>query len=294
MGALPNLLIYQFTNSQFMISIGEINHLSAVRRTDNGVYLTDEDRSGEVLLPNKYVPEDIAEGDVLEVFIFNDSEDRITATTATPKIKLHEFACLQVRDVTPVGAFLDWGLEKDLLVPFKEQPGRMKKGGWYMVFLYLDGETDRLVASGRYQKFLQKENITVKPGEEVNLIIDDPTDLGVNVIINHRFRGLIYQNELFQKIRRGDRLTGFIKNVREDGKIDVTLQKPGYAHVEPNAEKILAELKANQGYLRLTDKSDPDDIAEVLEMSKKTFKKAVGALYKQRLIRLEKDGIYLV
>jgi uncharacterized protein len=277
MGALPNLLIYQFTNSQFMINIGEINRLSAARRTDNGVYLTDEDRSGEVLLPNKYVPEDIAEGDVLEVFIFNDSEDRITATTATPKIKLHEFACLQVRDVTPVGAFLDWGLEKDLLVPFKEQPGRMKKGGWYMVFLYLDGETDRLVASGRYQKFLQKENITVKPGEEVNLIIDDPTDLGVNVIINHRFRGLIYQNELFQKIRRGDRLTGFIKNVRE-----------------PNAEKILAELKASQGYLRLTDKSDPDDIAEVLEMSKKTFKKAVGALYKQRLIRLEKDGIYLV
>ena len=277
-----------------MINIGEINHLKAVRSTDNGVYLTDEADGGEVLLPNKYVPDDIAEGDVLEVFIFNDSEDRITATTAKPKIKLHEFACLQVRDVTNVGAFLDWGLEKDLLVPFKEQPGRMSKGGWYMVFLYLDGETDRLVASGRYQKFLQKENITVKPGEEVDLIIDDPTDLGVNVIINHRFRGLIYQNELFQKIRRGDHRTGYIKTVREDGKIDVTLQRPGYAKVEPNAGKILAQLKANQGYLRLTDKSDPEDIAEILEMSKKTFKKAIGALYKQRLIRLEKDGIYLV
>lgn len=277
-----------------MINIGQINHLRAVRSTDNGVYLTDEEGSGEVLLPNKYVPEDIAEGKVLEVFIFNDSEDRITATTATPKIKLHEFACLQVRDVTHVGAFLDWGLEKDLLVPFKEQPGRMVKGGWYMVFLYLDAETDRLVASGRYQKFLQKENIDLKPGEEVNLIIDDETDLGVNVIVNHRFRGLIYQNELFQKIRRGDKRTGFIKNVREDGKIDVTLQKPGYGKVEPNAEKILARLKDNQGYLRLTDKSDPDDIAEILEMSKKTFKKAVGALYKQRLIRLENDGIYLI
>lgn len=277
-----------------MINIGQINHLRAVRSTDNGVYLTDEEGSGEVLLPNKYVPEDISEGKVLEVFIFNDSEDRITATTAEPKIKLHEFACLQVRDVTQVGAFLDWGLEKDLLVPFKEQPGRMIKGGWYMVFLYLDGETDRLVASGRYQKFLKKENITVKPGEEVELIIDDPTDLGVNVIINHQFRGLIYQNELFQKIRRGDVRKGYIKNVREDGKIDVTLQKPGYGKVEPNAEKILSKLKENQGYLRLTDKSDPDDIAEILEMSKKTFKKAVGALYKQRLIRLEKDGIYLV
>ena len=276
-----------------MINIGENNHLKAARRTDNGVYLTDEEGSGEVLLPNKYVPADLEFGDILEVFIFMDSGDRITATTAEPKIKLHEFACLQVRDVTNVGAFLDWGLEKDLLVPFKEQPGRMLKGHWYMVFLYLDGETDRLVASGRYQKFLQKENITVKPGEEVDLVIDDPTDLGVNVIINHRFRGLIYRNELFERVRRGDRRSGYIKTVREDGKIDVTLQKPGYAKVEPNAEKILAELKANDGYLRLTDKSDPDDITEILEMSKKTFKKAVGALYKQRLIRLEEDGIYL-
>ena len=276
-----------------MINIGENNHLKAARRTDNGVYLTDEEGSGEVLLPNKYVPADLEFGDILEVFIFMDSEDRITATTAEPKIKLHEFACLQVRDVTNVGAFLDWGLEKDLLAPFKEQPGRMLKGHWYMVFLYLDGETDRLVASGRYQKFLQKENITVKPGEEVDLVIDDPTDLGVNVIINHRFRGLIYRNELFERVRRGDRRSGYIKTVREDGKIDVTLQKPGYAKVEPNAEKILAELKANDGYLRLTDKSDPDDITEILEMSKKTFKKAVGALYKQRLIRLEEDGIYL-
>lgn len=277
-----------------MINIGEINHLRAVRRTDNGVYLTDEDGTGEVLLPNKYVPEDLEFGDVLDVFIFTDSEDRITATTADPKIKLHEFACLQVRDVTPVGAFLDWGLEKDLLVPFKEQPGRMRKGGWYMVYLYLDEETDRLVASGRYQKFLQKENIQLKIGQEVDLIIDDMTDLGVNVIINHQYRGLIYQNELFRKTNRGDRLKGFIKNVREDGKIDVTLQKPGYAKVGPNAEKILAQLKANQGYLRLTDKSDPDDITELLEMSKKTYKKAIGALYKQRLIRLEKDGIYLI
>lgn len=277
-----------------MIQLGKFNRLKIVRQTNNGIYLTDGEESGEVLLPNKYVPETWEVGDWLRVFIFKDSEDRLTATTATPLIKLNEFACLQVREVNGFGAFLDWGLEKDLLVPFKEQPGRMVPGGWYMVFLYLDHETDRLAASGRYQKFLQKDNIQLSPGQEVKLLIDNQTELGFNVIINQRYPGLAYQNEIFEKLHRGDHRKGYVKHVREDGKIDISLQKPGYAKVEPNAERILVKLHENKGFLPLTDDSDPGDIAATLEMSKKTFKKAVGALYKQRLIRLEKHGIYLV
>lgn len=277
-----------------MIQLGKFNRLKIVRQTNNGIYLTDGEESGEVLLPKKYVPETWEVGDWLRVFIFKDSEDRLTATTATPLIKLNEFACLQVREVNGFGAFLDWGLEKDLLVPFKEQPGRMVPGGWYMVFLYLDHETDRLAASGRYQKFLQKDNIQLSPGQEVKLLIDNQTELGFNVIINQRYPGLVYQNEIFEKLHRGDYRKGYVKHVREDGKIDISLQKPGYAKVEPNAERILVKLHENKGFLPLTDDSDPGDIAATLEMSKKTFKKAVGALYKQRLIRLEKHGIYLV
>ncbi len=276
-----------------MIYLGEYNSLKIVRQTDNGVYLTDEEHSGEVLLPNKFVPETWDVGDVIQVFIFKDSEDRITATTDKPLIKLNEFACLQVRDVNDFGAFLNWGLDKDLLVPFKEQPGKMIPGNWYIVHLYLDEQTNRLAASARYQKFLQKQFIRLQAGEAVDLLIDDQTELGVNVIINNRCRGLIYQNEIFEKLRRGDRRKGYIKLVRPDGKIDVTLQKTGYAKIEPSGEKILAQLKANHGYLLLTDKSDPDDIAKALKMSKKTFKKAIGTLYKQHLIRLEEDGIYL-
>ncbi len=276
-----------------MILLGQYNTLKATRRTDNGMYLTDEVESGEVLLPNRYVPEELRVGDEIRVFIFKDSEDRLTATTAKPHIELHQFACLQVAEVNDAGAFIDWGLEKDLLVPYKEQPGRMRKGQWYMVFLYIDTETDRLVASGRYQRYLQKETANLTEGQEVDLIIDDKTGLGYNVIINHLYRGLVYHNEVFQKLRRGDQMKGFIKTVREDGKIDVSLQKPGFRSIEPNASKILELLRVNHGYLGLTDKSDPDDIVELLEMSKKTFKKAIGTLYKQRKVRLEDDGIYL-
>ncbi|MCB0519123.1 MAG: GntR family transcriptional regulator [Lewinellaceae bacterium] len=277
-----------------MIELGKYNRLRAVRQTDNGVYLTDQEASREVLLPNKFIPDGLYEDDILKVFVFKDSEDRITATTMKPKIMLGEFALLQVRDVNNYGAFLDWGMDKDLLVPFKEQPGRMSPGNWYMVHLYLDRETERLVASGRYQKFLQKDNIDLRDGQQVNLLIDDRTDLGVNAIINHRYRGLLYENEIFEKINRGDLKKGYVKKVREDGKVDVTLQPLGYAKVEPNAVRILEQLRANKGFLPLTDKSDPEVIAEMLAMSKKTYKKAVGALYRERLVRLEPDGIYLV
>jgi uncharacterized protein len=269
-----------------MIILGKYNRLRAVRQTDNGVYLTDREATREVLLPNKFIPaEGLEEGQVLRVFIFKDSEDRITATTTEPRIMLNQFACLQVREVNQVGAFLDWGLEKDLMVPFKEQPGRMIVGGWYMVYLFLDEKTERLVASGRYQKFLEKEDIDLKDGQAVDLIIDDPTDLGVNVIVNNRYRGLVYQSELFERVQRGDERKGFVKSVRPDGKIDVMLQRPGYGKVETTAE--------NNGFLPFTDKSSPDDIVRVFEMSKKTFKMTLGRLYKQRQVRIEPDGIYL-
>lgn len=278
-----------------MIILGKYNRLRAVRQTDNGVYLTDREGTREVLLPNKFIPEaGLEEGQYLRVFIFKDSEDRITATTAEPLIKLNEFACLQVREVNDVGAFLDWGLEKDLMVPFKEQPGRMSVGGWYMVYLFLDEKTERLVASGRYQKFLEKEGFDLKQGQAVDVTIDDETDLGINVIVNNQYRGLIYGNELFEQVRRGDHRKGFVKLIREDGKLDVTLQRPGYGKVETTGDLLLRKLKENNGFLPFGDKSSPEDIARVFEMSKKTFKMTLGKLYKEQKVRLAEDGIYLL
>jgi len=272
---------------------GEFNLLTAKRRTLNGYYLID-DENLEVLLPNKYVPSGMKPGDEISVFIFKDSEDRLTATTIKPYIMLNEFAVLEVVDINPVGAFLDWGLEKDLLVPYSEQTSKMKVGGSYPVYLYLDEKTQRLVASGRINKFLELEDITVNNGDEVELLICNSTDLGIVVIINDMHSGLLYDNELFQAVTPGERIKGWIKNVRPDNKIDVSLQRQGYINVEPNANKILQKLKDNDGFLNITDKSDPIIILAKLEMSKKTFKKAVGSLYKQKIIKIEKDGIYLV
>jgi predicted RNA-binding protein (virulence factor B family) len=271
---------------------GETNLLTAKRRTLNGYYLIDDENS-EVLLPNKYVPSGMKPGDEISVFIYKDSEDRIIATTIKPYIMLNEFAVLEVVDVNPVGAFLDWGLEKDLLVPYSEQSSKMQVGSNYPVYLFLDEKTQRLVASGKTNKFLEQEEVKVYNGDEVDLLICNSTDLGINVIINNLYKGLLYDNELFQAVTEGDRITGYIKNVRPDNKIDVSLQKQGYVNVEPNAQKILQKLNDNDGFLNITDKSDPIIILAKLEMSKKTFKKAIGALYKQKIIRIEKDGIYL-
>ena len=271
---------------------GEFNLLTAKRRTLNGYYLVDEEDT-EVLLPNKYVPSGMKPDDEISVFIYKDSEDRLIATTIKPTIQLNEFAVLEVVDVNSVGAFLDWGLEKDLLVPYSEQSSKMQIGVSYPVFLYLDEQTQRLVASGRINRFLDNDEITVNNNDEVELLVCNSTDLGVNVIINNIHQGLIYDNELFQAISLGDRITGWIKNVRSDNKIDVSLQRQGYVNVAPNAEKVLQSLKSNDGFLNLTDKSDPIMILAKLEMSKKVFKKAIGLLYKQKLIRIEKDGIYL-
>lgn len=276
-----------------MIKLGQYNRLTAARSTRHGMYLADEE-GREVLLPQKYVPKDLREEQSLEVFVFNDSEDRPTATTLAPKILLHQVAYLQVKQVNKFGAFLDWGLEKDLLVPFREQRSEMQKGKSYLVYLYEDEESQRLVATNKWYKFINNEELTVKQDQEVDLVVANSTDLGINVIINHKHVGLVYKNEIFRSLRPGDQIKGYIKLIRPDNKIDVRLQQEGYAHVEPNAEKILQILQSNDGFLALHDGSSPDDIRAQLEMSKKTFKKAIGALYKKKLIDIKSKGIYLL
>jgi predicted RNA-binding protein (virulence factor B family) len=217
------------------------------------------------------------------------------ATTLQPYILVNEFALLRVNYINQVGAFMDWGMEKDILVPFKEQARPMEKGKRYLVYLYVDEKTNRLVASSKTNQFLSNENITVEKGEEVDLIVSHITELGINVIINEKHKGLLYKDEVYdESIRTGDRAVGYIKNIRPDGKIDVSLQKQGYENVEPNAGKIVDELRASRGFLRLNDNSHPEDIKTVLKMSKKTFKKAIGSLYKDKLIEIKDDGIYLV
>lgn len=276
-----------------MIQLGQFSTLTASRQKEQGMYLVD-DQEDEVLLPNKYMPNGFDIGDEIKVFVYTDSEDRIVATTETPRIVVGDFAYLEVVEATKFGAFLDWGLEKHLLVPFSHQKRDMEEGDWHVVYLYCDETTDRLVASAKWHKYVDSDEISVKDGEEVDLLVAHPTDLGWNVIINNRHAGLIYSNEIFQPIYTGDRLKGYIKNVREDNKIDVSLEKQGFSRIEPNAQKILELLKRQKGFLDLTDKSDPELIKRRMSMSKKTFKKAIGTLYKQRLVRLEKDGIYLI
>lgn len=276
-----------------MIEIGKYNTLTIDRDTQVGLFLTDGKE--DVLLPNKYVPEVFEIGEEITVFVYLDHEERPVATTLEPYILLNEFGLLRVNYTNQIGAFMDWGMEKDILVPFKEQARPMEKGKRYLVYLYMDEKTNRLVASSKTNQFLNNDNLTVEVGEEVDLIVSHITELGINVIINEQHKGLIYKDEVYDDaIRTGDRLRGYVKAIRPDNKIDVALQKQGFEAVEPNAEKILDELRANRGFLRLNDASHPEDIKTVLKMSKKTFKKAIGVLYKQKQIEIKEDGIYLV
>jgi predicted RNA-binding protein (virulence factor B family) len=282
-----------------MIEIGKYNTLTILRDTKVGLFLGNETEDPEgihdILLPNKYVPNQFEIGDELIVFVYLDHEERPVATTLEPYILLNEFALLRVNYVNQVGAFMDWGMEKDILVPFKEQARPMEKGKRYLVYLYMDEKTNRLVASSKTNQFLNNETLTVENGEEVDLIVSHITEIGINVIINERHKGLVYKDEVYDDaIRTGDRMRGYIKTIRPDNKIDVSLHKLGYQNIEPNAQKILDELKASRGFLRLNDSSHPEDIKTVLKMSKKTFKKAIGSLYKDRKIEMKDDGIYLI
>ena len=277
-----------------MLAQGKINHLKIIKRSTFGLYLGDG--SGEeVLLPNKYCSDEMKPEGEIDVFVHRDSEDRKVATTLTPKILLHEFALLKVSAVTKVGAFMDWGLEKELMVPFREQRQKMEADRWYIVYLDLDQKTDRLYASNRLERFLSNDQLSVKEGDEVDLVVLQKTDLGYAVIINHKHKGLVFSNEIFQDLRIGDRLKGYVKKIREDHKIDISLQAIGFRKSsETNNELIHRQLIENKGFLPLTDKSSPEEISSLLGISKKAFKKSVGALYKEKKILIEDTGIRLL
>lgn len=275
------------------MNLGKYNTLRILRLTTVGAYLGD-DEGNDVLLPNKYVTQEMSVGEDVNVFLYKDSEDRLVATTEKPYITLNEFAYLQVKQLTPFGAFLDWGLEKDLLVPFREQTSKLEEEKYYLIYLKLDEETNRLVATAKTNKYYTTDTSELELNQEVDLLICETFDLGVKIVVNGKFLGIIYHNDVNRKLRRGDYTKGFVYNIREDGKLDVRLEVSGYAKVEPNAEKLLAILNNRNGVLYLTDKSDPDDIREAVGMSKKTFKQAVGNLYKQKKIRINPDSIEIL
>ena len=276
-----------------MIEIGAFNNLKILRDTDPGLFLGD-DEDNEVLLPNRYVPQDFNIGDDIDVFVYLDNEERLVAVTDKPHIKKGDFALLRCNAISDFGAFLDWGMVKELFCPFKEQAFKMVKGGWYLVYCYLDEKTNRLVASSKTNRFLDNSELTVSIYDEVDLIVSHPSEIGMNVIVNKTHLGLVYSNSIFQDLNIGDQLKGVVKKIRPGNKLDISLQKIGYRNIEPSAQLLLDLIHRQNGFLNINDKSSPETIRSVAQMSKKSFKKAIGALYKQRLIRLEADGIYLV
>lgn len=276
------------------MEIGKFNELTVLRHTSVGLYLGD-DEGNDVLLPNKYFADrEVADGDRMSVFIYRDSEDRLIASTETPYIQVNEFGYLWVKEVTKYGVFLDWGIERDLFVPFREQLKKMESDRAYVVYMYLDEATDRLVASNKLNKFFDNANNTLTEGEEVDILVWEVNELGVRVVINNRYKGLIYHSEIFTHLSLGERRKAYIRKVREDHHIDVVLEKPGYDAVEPNSAKILEQLTLAGGFLPLTDKSDPVLIYRQFEISKKLFKKAIGNLYRRKQILIEEEGIRLV
>ncbi len=278
-----------------MLEIGRFNELKVLSELPRGLQL-DGGEAGEILLPKQYVTQDMAVGSVLKVFIYRDSEERLIATTKTPYAQVGDFAYLNIVDESPVGAFLDWGLPKDILVPFSEQSNRLEKGRKVLVRVYLD-DSDRLTASTMLDTFLYDTDDTdrFKSGDSVNLTVAGKTDLGTKVIIEGVYWGLVYESDIYQDLSRGDKIQGFIQRVRPDKKIEVTLQQPGFSRIEPLAQKVLDKLaNEDEGFIPLSDKSSPEMIKRVFSCSKNAFKQAIGSLYKQKLINIERDGITLI
>ena len=274
------------------VILGKYNQLEVVKEVDFGVYLNGGD-DGEILLPSRYVPEGCRPGDMLNVFIYLDNEERLIATTLQPKVLVDEFACLEVAWVNEYGAFLDWGLMKDLFVPFREQKMKMQKGHRYVVHAHVDEDSYRIMASAKVEKYLSKDMPPYQPGEEVEVMAWQKTDLGYKVIVDNKYSGLVYQKEIFKALEPGMKMQAYMRQVREDGKIDLTLQKDGLQKVGDFAEVLLQYIKEQGGHTSLNDKSAAEDIYDTFGVSKKTFKKAVGDLYKKRLILLVEDGIRL-
>ncbi len=273
------------------MKLGRYYTLRVVKEVDFGVYL-DADGT-ELLLPAAYVPVGTKPGDELEVFYYRDSEERPIATTLRPYAIVGECAYMEVKQLTRVGAFLDWGIAKDLLVPFSEQPFKLMEDMVVLAYVFHDEQSDRIAATCQLNKYINNKEITVQEGDAVDVLIGEETELGHRVVINNRHWGMLYYNEIFKEVALGDRIGGYIKKIREDGKIDVALQKQGYAEVHDATEVLYNRIKENDGFLYLTDKSEPEEIYEELQMSKKTFKKALGALYKARRVTIDDRGIYL-
>lgn len=275
-----------------MIAIGKINTLNIVKKQGTDVYLA-SGTSGKVLLADKKLAANCEVGGTLDVFVYVDSEGHLAATTQTPMAQVDDIAWLKVVSINYVGVFLDWGLPKNLLVPFSEQHHEMEVGKSYLVKVFLDDQ-NRIAASTKIDRYLEDESVDFSVGQKVQLIIADKTDLGVKAIINNSHWGMLYQNELFQTVNRGQKLDGYIKQIREDRKIDLSLHQAGYGKVVSLTDNIINQLKANNGVLQLSDKSPPEAIYAAFGVSKKVFKQAIGALYKQQLISIDKDRISLV
>ncbi|RLD09636.1 MAG: GntR family transcriptional regulator [Chlamydiae bacterium] len=276
-----------------MIKTGKINTLKVLRKVDFGVYLEGEEFDS-ILLPKRYVPGNCEVDDEIDVFIYFDSDDRIIATTETPYAMVDDIACLKVVAVNSVGAFLDWGLSKDILVPYSEQNKKMREGESYVVKIFFDEQTNRIAASSKLEKFLSdKLPEDYKIGQEVELLICDKSNMGYKAIIDEFWLGILYKNEVYEPLEIGRKTTGYIKKIRDDGKIDLTLYKSGYGRITDLSAKILDELKKNNGFIKVTDKSSPELIHDLFGASKKSYKKAIGALYKKRIIELEKNGVKL-
>lgn len=271
------------------IRLGEMNTMKVVKRVDFGMYLDGGDE-GEILLPARYVPADCNIGDMLDVFVYLDQDERPVATTLRPKAMVGEFAYLEVAWTNQYGAFLDWGLMKDLFCPFREQKMRMVKGNSYIVHVHLDDESYRIVASAKVEHYLSQDKPPYRHGQEVDLLIWQKTDLGFKVIIDNKYGGLVYKDQIFKYVHSGDRMKGYISSVRPDGKIDVTLQPTGRKQTMEFSDTLLDYLNAHDGYCNLGDKSDAEEIYDRFQVSKKTFKKAVGDLYKRHEITLEEGG----
>ncbi|HNP21534.1 MAG TPA: S1-like domain-containing RNA-binding protein [Panacibacter sp.] len=273
------------------IKVGGYNNLTILRKTDIGLYL-DDGHEG-ILLPKRFAPHNAKAGDEIKVFIYHDSDNRLIATTQTPYAVVEDIAKMKVVSLTQQGAFLDWGLMKDLFVPKSQQRSFMRVGGEYLVRLYIDQQTGRVAATEKIASQLDNDDLTVKEMEVVDLLVYRETELGYEMIINNKHIGLLHFNESFKKLETGEKLKGFIKKIRPDNKIDLVLGQPGYKRIEGESEKIIRLLTENNGYLPYHDKSEPDDIYSFFGMSKKTFKMTIGTLYKNKKIALTKTGIKL-
>jgi predicted RNA-binding protein (virulence factor B family) len=275
-----------------MLNIGEWNSLEVVKEVDFGLYL-DGEQEGEILLPRRYVPEGVEVGDTLDVFIYTDSEDRIIATTEKPLAQVGQLAALEVVAVNRIGAFLNWGLMKDLLVPYREQYAKLNKGDTALVYVYLDEESDRVVASCKLEKFMKDDPVVYEPGQQVEAWVADTTEIGYKMVVNMHTWGMLYKNEVFQPLKIGDKVQVYVTKQREDNKLDLSLHKFGREKIKDFADVLFDFLEAHEGFVPLTDKSPAEAIYDTFGVSKKVFKKGIGSLYKARKITITPEGLHL-